>query len=56
VRDDRQSDKVIDALTEEVLLGGLAKLMPMVPSTSDGSGSEGQASQTDPSRLDQGQS
>jgi DNA-directed RNA polymerase subunit omega len=55
VRDDRLSDTVIDALTEEALLRGLEKLTPMMQSTSGGSGGEGQASQTDQSRLDQGQ-
>jgi DNA-directed RNA polymerase subunit omega len=40
VRDDRSTDRVIDALTEESLLRGLEKLMPMDPSTGGGSGSE----------------
>ena len=44
VRDDRLSDTVIDTLTEEALLRGLEKQTPMMPSTSGGSGSEGQAS------------
>lgn len=47
VRDDRLTDTVIDALTEEALLRGLEKLTPMIPSTSGGSGSDGQASQVD---------
>ena len=44
VRDDRLTDTVIDALTEEALLKGLEKLTPMIPSIS-GVGSEGKASQ-----------
>ena len=47
VRDDRLTDTVIDALTEEALLRGLAMLPPVVPSTSGGSGSERQASQVE---------
>src|SRR6516164_11480734 len=47
VRDDRLTDTVIDALTEEALLKGLEKLTPMIPSISGGHGSEGKAGQAE---------
>jgi DNA-directed RNA polymerase subunit omega len=55
VREDRLTDTVIDTLTEEALLRGLEKLTPMIPSSSGGSGSEGQASQVEniQTRLEQ---
>ena len=51
VRDDRLTDTVIDALTEEALLRGLEMLPPVAPSTGGGSGSEGQASQVEHHRA-----
>jgi hypothetical protein len=47
VRDDRLTDTLIDALTEEALLKGLEILLPVAPSTGGGSSSEGQANQAE---------